>query len=293
VTEHTTDTRSIKIALAVSLTLVILQAVSYLLTNIQSQLASALDSTSDVLISTFLLLSVLRSRKPADEFHMFGHGRAQNVAALVSSTILIFLLSFGAFQAAIPKLFQTTPSEFQNTNLAIGVTVIAILAYAIPLVDIFRTKIKGAAVKAQIVALLEMEVAFIAVLVGVILVGQGYQLADPLVSMFVASVIAISGIYLLKDNINYLIGRSPGKEFMEKVETTAKSVMGVLGVHDLKAEFVGPSMVQASLHIEVIRGTPIETADRIAHEVEERVSKEVNCQYCTIHVDPSNQNLPA
>jgi len=287
--EHTaTGMRGLKIALAVSVMLVVLQLSAYFLTNILVLLASALDSLSDVIISTFLLLSVFWSQKPADEFHMFGHGRAQNVAALVSATILIFLLSFGAFQEAIPRFFQAETSEFQNANLAMLVSVIAILAYAIPLLDMFRTKQKGAAARAQVIALLEMEVAFIAVLIGVLLVAQNYLLADPLVSVFVAAVILISGLYLLKDNVHYLVGKAPGREFMEKVESTAKSVEGVLGVHDLKAEYVGPNMVHAGLHIEVARGTPIEEADRIAEEVQKKVSEKTGCQHCVVHVDAVN-----
>ncbi len=101
-----------------------------------------------------------------------------------------------------------------------------------------------------------------------------------------ASVIAISGVYLLKDNVNYLIGRAPSKEFLEKVKSTAISVTGVLGVHDLKAEFVGPDTVHAGFHIEIAKGTPVEEADRIAEEIQEKVGKETGCQYCVIHVDP-------
>jgi divalent metal cation (Fe/Co/Zn/Cd) transporter len=56
----------------------------------------------------------------------------------------------------------------------------------------------------------------------------------------------------------------------------------------LKAEYVGPNIIQASFHIDVARGTPIEEADRIAHEVERRVSQDTSCQYCIIHVDPAN-----
>ncbi len=138
------------------------------------------------------------------------------------------------------------------------------------------------------VALLEMIVAFTAVLIGVILVAQGYALADPIISIFVASIIAVSGVYLLKDNVNYLIGRSPGIEFLEKVKSTTMSIEGVLGVHDLKAEFVGPDIVHAGFHIEVARGTPIEEADRIAEAVQAKVGKETGCQYCVIHVDPKN-----
>ncbi|HLN46082.1 MAG TPA: cation diffusion facilitator family transporter [Candidatus Sulfotelmatobacter sp.] len=284
--EQVTDTRGLKIALTVSVILFVLQLTTYFSTNMVAQLAAAFDSLSDIIISGFLWLSVYLSRKPADELHMFGHGRAQNVAALISASMLIFWLSFGAFQSAIPKFFESAQSEFQNVELALAVSVIAIFAYAIPFVDILRRKSRSPALKAQIVALLEMEVAFTAVLIGVILTAQGYSLADPIVSVFVASIIAISGVYLLKDNVSYLIGKAPSKEFMKKVESTAMSVTGVLGVHDLKAEIVGPGIVHAGFHIEIARGTPVEEADRIAEETQAKIGKETGCRYCVIHVDP-------
>jgi len=77
---------------------------------------------------------------------------------------------------------------------------------------------------------------------------------------------------------------------MEKIELTARSVEGVLGVHDLMAEYVGPYAVHTGFHIEVAEGTPIEEADRIAEEVKERVSRETGCQHCVIHVDPADSS---
>jgi len=133
---------------------------------------------------------------------------------------------------------------------------------------------------------LKDEVSYVAALIGVVLMAQGYYWADPLASIFVATVIALGGLYLFKDNVHYLVGRAPSKQFMEKVEITAKSVKGVLGVHDLKAEYVGPNVVHIGFHIEVAKGTPIEEADRIAEEVKERASRETGCQHCVIHVDP-------
>jgi len=271
------------------LILVALQLATYLSTNILVLLAQALEMLSDVLISAFLLLSAFWSRKPADEFHVFGHGRAQNVAALVSATILVSLMSIETFREAIPKFFQASEaSEPQNVNLALMVILAGMLVVAIPIVDILRVKARGASVKAQLVALLKDEVSYVAALTAVALVAQGYYLADPTASMFVATVIALSGLYLFKDNVHYLVGRAPSRQFVEKVESTAKSVEGVLGVHDLMAEYVGPNTVHAGLHIEVARGTPIEEADRIAEEVKQRVSQETGCQHCAIHIDPAD-----
>lgn len=245
---------------------------------------------SDVMISAFLLLSLLWSRKPADKFHMFGHGRAQNVAAVVSAAILIFFMSAEAFREAAPKLLQTPEANgLQNTSLAFIVIIAGMIMMVIPSVDILRTKTKGASLKAQLVALLKDETSYVIALISVALVSQGYPAADAVASLTIAFVIAIGGIYLLKDNIRYLLGRAPAPQFFDKLTSTAKSVSGVLGVHDLKAEYVGPNIIQASLHVQVANGTPIEEADRIAHEVEKKVSKEVNCNYCVIHVDPANK----
>lgn len=242
---------------------------------------------SDVLISVFLLLSIYWSKKPADEFHMFGHGRSQNVAALVAATILISFMSIETFREAVPKLFQNEgENEFQNINLALIIMIISIIVIAIPIIEILRVKSKGASNKAQIVALLKDEFAFAPSLVAIILVANGYNIADPIASIIIAILIAGSGFYLFKDNFHYLVGKAPDKQFLEKIELIANSVNQVLGVHDLRAEFVGPNIIHTGFHIEVKAGTTIEEADRIAEEVSEKVSKETGCKYCVIHVDP-------
>jgi divalent metal cation (Fe/Co/Zn/Cd) transporter len=41
------------------------------------------------------------------------------------------------------------------------------------------------------------------------------------------------------------------------------------------------------MHIEAPRGTPIEEADRIAHEVEAKIHAGIPSGYCFIHVDPA------
>lgn len=252
-------------------------------------LAGAYDTFSDILISAFLLVSIKWSHKPADEFHMFGHGRIQNVASLITATIFIFFLSIETFRTAIPRIFKTDPGYVRNIDLALGVTGIAILIYAIPLVDILRTKVRGSALKAQLYALIEMEVAFIASFVSIMLVSRGVAMADPITSIFIGIIIAFTGIKLFVDNAQFLIGKAPSKEFLDRITAITMSVKGVLEIHDLKAEYVGPNIVHAGFHINVAKGTPIEVADAIAEEIQERVQRETGCRFCVIHVDPEDK----
>jgi divalent metal cation (Fe/Co/Zn/Cd) transporter len=107
---------------------------------------------------------------------------------------------------------------------------------------------------------------------------------DRLIAIF----IAISGLYLIRDNIGYLMGDAPPREFFEKVRAIAISEEGVLGVHEIVSEYGRPNIIIMGLHIEVKGGTPIEEADWIAGNVKKRIMQEGGCSYCIIHVDSVN-----
>ena len=92
---------------------------------------------------------------------------------------------------------------------------------------------------------------------------------------------------LLCENASFLLGRSPGAAFLKRVEQAALSVPGVLGVHELRGEYIGPEMLHLEMHITVALCTPIEEAHKIATEVRERVNQEGCCDSCIIHVGSS------
>lgn len=75
-------------------------------------------------------------------------------------------------------------------------------------------------------------------------------------------------------------------DIFSRVEMLARSVPGVSGIHELRAEYIGPETVRAGMHIEVQRGLSIEEADRIADEVRQKVHQATGCRFCTIHMDP-------
>jgi len=279
------EVRTLKLAVGIYLLVFVLKIVVYFFTGVMALLAEALHTLSDIFISGFLLVATIWSRKEADEVHMFGHGRAQNVAALVAATLFISFTSYKLYEEAIPKLFVAEEASYQNLPLAIGVIVISMVIAAIPLINLLRQKSKGAAGKAQLTELLNDELGLIAALAGTLFIMQGYNIADPIASIAVATIIAYNAIGLFRDNMSFLLGRSPGIEFQKKVEDIALSVEGVLGVHEMRAEYIGTETVHVGMHIEVQKGTPIEEADRMAEEVSERVHRFVKGGYCIIHVD--------
>jgi len=287
------ELRALKLAVGLYVLIFALKLAVYLMTGVMALFAEALHTLSDILISGFLLVATIWSRKEADEVHMFGYGRAQNVAALVAATLFISFTSFKLYEEAIPRLFRSGETAYQNLPLALGILIISMLIAAAPLVKLFTQRERGAAAKAQLMELVNDELGLLAALIGTLFVLWGRPLADPIAAIVVATIIAYNAIGLFRENLCFLLGRSPGAEFLAKVESMARSVEGVLGVHDLRAEYIGPDTVHAGMHIKVRRGLPIEEADRITEEVRERVQRETDCRHCVIHVDAAEDASPA
>lgn len=276
-----------KLTLGVYVLIFVLKLAVYFLTGVLALLAEALHTLSDIFVSGFLLVALVWSRKEADEVHMFGYGRAQNVAALVAATLFVSFTSFKLFEEAIPKLFRPGETAYQNLPLAVAILVVSMLIAAAPLLGLFRQKNRGAAATAQLVELINDELGLVAALAGTLFIMGGRPLADPIAAIIVATIIGINGIRLFLENLSFLVGRSPGPAFMAGVERLVRSVPGVSGIHELRAEYIGPETVRAGMHIEVEPGLSIVEADRIAEEVRQRVHRDTGCRYCVIHVDPA------
>lgn len=94
-----------KLALGLYVLVFALKLAVYFVTGVMALLGEALHTLSDVLISGFLLVAAIWSRKEADEVHMFGYGRAQNVAALVAATLFISFTAINSMRRQSPGSF--------------------------------------------------------------------------------------------------------------------------------------------------------------------------------------------
>jgi cation diffusion facilitator family transporter len=286
------DIRSLQLTVAVYAIVLAMKVVVYLMSGVMALLAEALHTLSDLFVSGFLLAAMYFARKAPDRVHTFGHGRAQNVAALVAATLFISFTSFELYREAIPRLFKAHEAAYQNLPWVIGVLVVSMLIAAAPIVKLIRQKTRGAAAKAQLTELFNDEAGLGAALLGTLFIAWGKPIADPLAAIVVASIIAYNAIGLFRENASFLMGRSPEPEFLAEIERLTRGVPGVLDIHDLRAEYSGPDTINAGLHIEVRRGLAVEEADRIAEEVTRQVQQVTAGGYCVVHVDPQAPDFP-
>lgn len=279
------DVRALGLTLAVYLLILAAKLAAYFASGVMALLAEALHTLSDIFISGFLLVAALYSRKQADATHMFGYGRAQNVAALVAAVLFISFTSFELYREAIPRLAQPEAPAYGNLPLALGVILGSMAAAAFPLVKLLRQGARGAAAKAQLFELFNDQLGLLAALAAVLAIRWGYPIADPIASIAVATLIAANAIGLFRENASFLLGRSPGPEFLARVESVARSVPGVVAVRDLRAEYVGPETVHAGLRIVVDPVLTVTEGARIVDEVHRRVHEGTHAGYCFIQIE--------
>lgn len=288
--EKSKDLSGLRMTLIVYIVIFAMKLGVYFATGVMALLAEALHTLSDVFVAGFLIIALQYSRRKADETHMFGYGRAQNVGALVAATLFISFTSFELYKEAIPRLFVSDHAVYQNLGLAVAVLLVSMVIAAAPLLTLFRQKTRGPAAKAQMMELINDEFGLLAALLGTLSITWGFPLGDPLAAMAVATIIAVNAAGLFRENLSMLIGRSPGQQYVEEVKRLALSVPGVQEVHAVQAEFIGPEEVHVILHIRVDPRTPVLEANRIAELVEKRVvHTETNPDFCTVHVDPGQE----
>jgi len=278
--------KSLYLTVALYAIIFIIKIAAYFLSHIMALLAESFHTLSDLFISGFLLLALVWSRKEADKEHMFGHGRAQNVAALLAATLFLSFTSYKLYEEAIPKLFHSDTLIHENIPVAIGVLVASMLIAAAPLISLLRQRKLGAAARAQMIELINDELGLFAALIGTIFISMGYPLADPIATIIVATIIAINATGLFRENLGLVLGKSPGPEYLEKIRQIVISTPGVLEIIGPWAEYIGPDTIHVDMQIKVAPGITIDEANDITRAVRQRVQSEMNCLYCSVHAEP-------
>lgn len=281
------DIRALQLALGAYVLVFAAKLGAYLASGVMALFAEALHTLSDIFISAFLLVAAAYSRRKPDERHMFGYGRAQNVAAVIAATLFIALTSLELYREAVPRLFAPQHAAYERLPLALAVILGSMAAAAVPLWKLLAQRQRGPAAKAQLVELVNDQLGLVAALLAVGGIALGFPLADPIAALAVATIIAVNAIGMLLENARFLLGSSPGPEFMAGLRRAALSVPGVLVVNDVRAEFVGPHTVHAGLRIGVRADLSVGDAHALAREVERRVHANAPSGHCFVEIEPA------
>ncbi len=241
---------------------------------------------SDILTSAIAFIGFKIGLKPADKDHPYGHGKAEPLMGLL---IVIFLLiiSYEIFSEVFQKLTLgsslTPPEEIAAVMAIIGMGAnYALTSYSMKI----GKKLNSPAIIADANHQKVDIFACIAILIGIIGSRMGMPILDPLVGGFVGILILKTAFDVAHENINHIMGKVPSDKLIDEIRSTASTVKGIYGVHDIKINYMGP-YASAELHVEVKGDLILNEAHELSHTVEKAITDNVDVvNAAIIHVCP-------
>lgn len=270
-----------------NLVLVVIKILLGILSGAVSIIADAINNLSDMATSIITIIGFKISSKPADDEHPFGHERLEYIMGLIISFIILWIgVELG--RTSIDKIINPNPLD----KTFIFVTLIGLFVAILIKIwqgTVYRKiaiKIDSVALKASSQDSFNDVISTSAVLIGLILSHFVFHFnLDGYLGVAVALFILYSGINLVKDTIDPLIGITPDKELIQKISNDILNYEGVLGIHDLLCHMYGKTRCFISLHVEVSSKEDIIKSHDLIDNIEKEIKEKYNVEI-TIHLDP-------
>jgi ferrous-iron efflux pump FieF len=280
-------------SVSVSLFLVTIKTYAYFASHSVAMLASLADSALDLFTSSLNLIAIRSALTPADAEHRFGHGKAEPLAGLAQGAFICASALFLVIQA-VNRII--TPEPIDHSIAALIVMCVAI-ACAIGLI-LYQRKVVAMtgsiAVEADQTHYLGDLVTNIGVVLALLLSSLlGWTLADPLIAIAVAGIMAFTALGVGRASFNQLMDRELPDAERARIRRIAQTHAAVMNVHDLKTRTAGLSTF-IQLHLGLDPNMSLAEAHVVSDAVEHALLQAFPGADVIIHQDPAGvEPLPA
>ena len=255
-----------------------------ILTGSLGILSEALHSGLDLVAAVITYFSVRISDKPADKHHHYGHGKIENLSALIETILLLITCTWIIYEAV--KRLVSGETHIEVTYWSYIVVISSII------IDINRSRMLSKVAKKHNSQALEADALHFStdiwssavVLLGLICANFGFYTADAIAALGVAVIVLIVSYQLGKKSIDVLLDKAP-QDTIAIVESTLASYPEVKHFHNLKIRTSGAdTFIKFNVHLEpdLTLKQVHELCDKIEHELGSLIAR----SEVYIHAEP-------
>jgi cobalt-zinc-cadmium efflux system protein len=229
-------------------------------------------------------LAAWAARRPASARHSFGLGRTEMFAALANSLVMLAVVALLAFEA-MARLSHPEPVR----GAAVSVVAAAGLAINLLVARLLSGGTHNMNTRGALLHVLGDVLGSVAALVsGLVIATTGWTPIDPLLSLFIAALLVVSSLRLLRDAVHALMEGVPPELSLPEVGRALAAVPGVASVHDLHIWMLSGERVSLSAHVVVTDMTRWEdTLLALQHVASERF----RIEHVTLQPEPQSRVL--
>lgn len=282
-----TGLRLSKIALLVNTLLAAAKIVGGIVGNSYVLIADGIESTADIFSSVVVWGGLRLAIKPADDDHPYGHGKAESVASVIVSLLLLG----AAFLIAVQSVHEIMTPHRAPAWFTLPLLLVVIAVKETMFRAAFRaghslesTALKGDAWHHRSDALTSAA-AFVGISIALI-GGEGYESADDWAALLACGVIAWNGLRFLRSALNEVMDASAPAEIVTQVRRLAADVDGVIDIDKCRVRKSGLHLA-LDIHVVVDGGLSVRRGHEIAHLVKDRLlQSQHRINDVTVHIEP-------
>jgi len=280
--------RIIKIGFWVNAILMVFKLAAGYWGHSEAVFADGIESACDFVAIFSTMVALKLGRKPFDEQHPYGHGRAENLSALLVSLVI---LATGAW-ILTNSIHSIIDRRFQSPEM---IAVVAAFLTILIKEWLYRfTQKTGRELDSPSLLAIAKDhrkdaITSISTLAGVTGAYFGIGILDPLAAGLTAFLALHMGYQTVRDATPDLADGSARPDFIEKVTRLAESVERVEHVHDIRGRRTGQYMV-IDLKLEMDPAMTVKESHDIANRVKKLIFEAFpNVGDVMIHVNPHDE----
>ncbi|MDN3272336.1 cation diffusion facilitator family transporter [Streptomyces sp. MA15] len=274
----------LRIALAITVFVMIVQIVGGLLADSLALVADAAHMATDALGLGMALFAIHVAGRPPSERRTFGLARAEILAALANCLLLLGVGGYVLYEAV--QRF-VTPADTEG-GLAMVFGAVGLVANLVSLALLMRGQKESLNVRGAFLEVAADALGSVTVIVAaLVIVTTGWTAADPIASLVIALMIVPRTLRLLRETLDVLLEAAPKGVDMAEVRAHILDTPGVEDVHDLHAWTITSGMPVLSAHVVVSADTLNAIGhEKMLHELQGCLGDHFDVQHCTFQLEP-------
>jgi cobalt-zinc-cadmium efflux system protein len=251
-------------------------------------IGDAVHVCTDVLALALALIAAIGAVRPADPRRTFGYGRIEVLGALVNGALLLVATAAIVYEAARRFEAPVEPS-------AVTMTLVAAIGLAVNAAVGMMLRADGKSdlnVRAALFHVFGDALGGAAVIIGGIAIGLTHRAwIDPLLSLFVAAIIVVGVVRVLRDATDVLLESVPADVDAAALAAHVTRIPGVVGVHDLHVWSIGSGSRALSAHV-LLDDRRLSEATEVLRDIDECVKAHFGIAHVTIQFECDNCPIP-
>ncbi|MHB0858188.1 MAG: cation diffusion facilitator family transporter [Anaerolineae bacterium] len=272
------------IALVGNVVLLVAKAAAARVSGSSAIYADAANSAADVAYSVLMGLGLWMSLRPPDLSHPHGHRRFEPLVSIAIG-VMMALAGVEAARTGI-RTWGAGPQPITSLWAIIApLGTVAAKAGMYVVVERIGRKAGSPALLASSRDNLNDAFSSLAALAGILVSRFLTAAGDPVAALLVSLWIFRGAYLVLRESIGHITGVAASPELTHDVMEAAQSVSGVLGVHQVIVEYVGPQ-VRADLHIDMEGSSSLDHVHEVSDAVRSAVESLAEVDHAFVHVEP-------